>query len=325
MDSNVNLISIIVPVYNTEEYLKECIDSILAQTYKCWELLLVDDGSTDASGAICDSYAMQESRIKVMHLNNGGQGRARNRALDIMKGEYVCFVDSDDYLPVNALDIMLKKLQELQVSLIQFASEKISGDTRSFNFSHRDLVEIDAETAIANYITGDKEIIQHAPWAKLYRGELFKGVRFPESKIYEDSATIYKLIEKCEKVAYVPEIVYYVRERMGSTTRKKVGRRNLDRLSVYEDMEQYFIAQSPNHKLRRCAVAAQVDVVWNLAAQVYKNLPKGKDRADLIFELKDKGKQLRKKGIYRDKKAKLLLILFLNFPHLFKIFVKFFL
>ena len=318
-----DLISIIIPVYNTEQYLNECVDSILAQTYENWELFLVDDGSTDKSGEICDDYAKNDTRIKVLHLENGRQGRARNRALDKAQGEYICFADSDDYLPLNALEIMWEGIKKENVKLIQFASEKILGEKRIFNFSHREYIKMDAQSALVNYITANKEVIQHAPWAKLYKAELFEGVRFPESKIYEDSATIYKLIEKCDNVVYSPQVVYYVRERDGSTTRQKIGKRNLDRLSVYEDMQTYFQIHTPNEELCRCAIAAQVDIVWNLAMQVYKNMPKGAGREEILCELKEKGKKLIKKGIYRNKKAKILLWSFLYMPILFQVMIKF--
>ena len=317
-----DLISIIIPVYNTEQYLNECVDSILAQTYGNWELFLVDDGSTDKSGGMCDDYAKKDARIKVLHLENGRQGKARNRALDKVQGEYICFADSDDCLPLNALEIMWKGIKKENVKLIQFASERISGGKRIFNFSHREYIKMDAQSALVNYITANKEVIQHAPWAKLYKAELFEEVRFPENKIYEDSATIYKLIEKCDEVVYSPQVVYYARERDGSTTRQKIGRRNLDRLSVYEDMQMYFQTQSPNETLCRCAIAAQVDVVWNLAIQVYKNMPKGAEREEILCELKEKGKELKKKGIYRDKKAKFLLWNFLYMPIVFRLLLK---
>ena len=317
-----DLISIIVPVYNTERYLNECLDSISAQTYKNWELYLVDDGSTDQCGKICDDYAKKDSRIKVLHLENGRQGRARNRALDRVQGEYICFIDSDDFLPLNALEIMLQCIKKENVRLVQFASEKILEGKKIFNFSHREYIKMDAQSALVNYITANQEVVQHAPWAKLYKTELFDGIRFPESKIYEDSATIYKLIEKCDNVVYSPEIVYYVRERDGSTTRQKIGKRNLDRLSIYEDMQAHFEVDRPNEMLCRCAIAAQVDVVWNLAMQVYKHMPKGREQEEVLGELKKKARSLIKKGIYRDKKAKVLLWNFLYMPFLFQVMIK---
>lgn len=315
-------ITVIVPVYNTEAFLRKCVDSILTQTYTNLEVLLIDDGSTDSSAAICDEYALHDSRVKTLHLQNGGQGRARNTALDQMNGDYVCFVDSDDWCAPDMCERMLRELLAHGVEMIQFASYKVEGNGRmTFNFSHSQSMTADRLAALKSYIGGGREIIQHAPWAKLYRAALFDGVRFPSMPMDEDSATIYKLIDRCGNVVYDPSPVYYVRVREGSATRQKIGMCNYCKVVCCEEMEAYFTGRSGCGELVRLAAAAQTDAVWNLAAQVYLD-PQNTDNTELLAKLRKKAGELKAAHAYRDLKAKLLLNAFLWAPKVFSLMIR---
>lgn len=201
-------ISIIVPIYKVEPYLHECIESILSQTYQDFELILVDDGSPDNCGAICDEYAEKDSRIRVIHQQNGGLSAARNAGLDIAQGEYVTFVDSDDVLHPYYLEYLMRGLTEnhADISLLHFV-----------RFSEGDLFQDAVSYSVKAIKTGveacyslysDDAVIYTIACGKLYKTKLFQGVRYPVGKIHEDEGTTYKLLYKAEKVAELDTALY---------------------------------------------------------------------------------------------------------------------
>jgi len=209
------LISIIVPVYNTEIYLRECIQSVIEQSYKEWELILVDDGSTDASGEICDEYK-KNIRIRVIHQKNGGQSCARNAALRICRGKYYVFLDSDDRLSCNALEILYTGIRESGAGICcggihTFGSGK-EKDVHMFESSYL----MDAEDACKKMFL--QEELDSNTVAKIYDASLWENVEFPEGTIFEDVPIMYKIILKSKKVMYCNECVYEQRAREGSTT-----------------------------------------------------------------------------------------------------------
>ena len=172
------LISVIVPVYNVERYLRRCVDSILHQTYRNFEVLLVDDGSTDASGAICDEYAAQEERVTAVHQKNGGLSAARNAGLERAQGTYLCFVDSDDFLDSRMLETLCRDLQE------QDADVAVVG----FRTFEREEELAPAELAVPVQCMTGREAIRSTlvtdelgdfAWNKLYKRELFRDIRYP--------------------------------------------------------------------------------------------------------------------------------------------------
>lgn len=178
------MISIIVPVYNTEKYLRRCIDSVLAQTYKDFELLLIDDGSTDTSGAICDEYAEKDGRIRVFHKENGGVSSARNLGLDNAKGEWITFVDSDDYIEENFLKSFEGKLDaDLVVGntvLITYQTGKRMKHNGIPSGCYKDV-----RSVLSSHLS---ESILRVPWGKMYRAGLISDLRYNESiHIGEDS------------------------------------------------------------------------------------------------------------------------------------------
>ena len=212
------LISVIVPVYNVESLLAKCIESILAQTYDNLEIFLVDDGSKDASGRICDEYAAKDSRIRVIHKENGGQSSARNMALEIMTGEYVAFVDSDDWLEPDAYAPMMELMLETQVKLVcagRYDVEASTGEKTPGLCPERREV-ISAEEMLGRLFVWDN--CDSAPWDKLYHRSLFDTLRFPGRSNFEDVAIVYKLIEEAGMVAMLPKAMYNYYHRAGSTS-----------------------------------------------------------------------------------------------------------
>ena len=201
-------ISIIIPIYNVEKYLKRCIDSIVNQTYKNTEIILVNDGSPDNCGKICDAYAKNDSRIKVIHKENGGLSSARNAALDIASGEYIMFVDSDDWIYENSLE-QLNEYIDMDYDIINFKFSFVKENSKELIETHngiKDSYECDLITYIDKLFSGE---LNFFIWNKLYKKSLFDEVRFPEGRNYEDLATIYKLYFNAKSIIVTDYTLYY--------------------------------------------------------------------------------------------------------------------
>ena len=180
------LISVIVPVYNVESYIAECIESIQNQTYMNLEIILVNDGSTDASGDICDQYAAYDERIKVIHQENGGLSAARNTGIEAANGDYISFVDSDDYIRLTLFEDMLQLLKEYDLDIIEFtAFRDKSGDIiEGCNDGHLEIYSKEDALRLAMH---DCFV---AAWSKLYKRSAIGDVRFPVGRKFEDTATM---------------------------------------------------------------------------------------------------------------------------------------
>ena len=207
------LISVIIPVYNVEKYLKKCVDSVLCQTYENLEIILVDDGSPDGCGAICDEYAKQDGRVVVIHKENGGLSSARNAGLDVMTGEYVAFLDSDDWVEPNMYGTLLANLKRFQsdISVGGVADDLETSEgthtTHTSQYGEEPFAENKVD-AMRRFFSG-----AYAAWDKLYRASLFCGIRFPEGEINEDEAIALYLFEKCDAVCYTNEVLYHYLKR----------------------------------------------------------------------------------------------------------------
>ena len=235
------LISIITPVYNSEKFLKKCIDSILNQTYSNFELILVDDGSADKSPQICDEYARKDSRIVVIHQKNQGQAVARNKALDICNGDYISFIDSDDYVHPQMLEVLMNTMQNSNAEIV--VCDYVQGYDTNFNWNDNDIVDdftlFDGKTFLYNCIIG-KTGKHWVLWDKLYKKKCFDDIRLPEGRIYEDNATVYKLIYMANKVSYSNDVLYYYFTNPESTVNKDFSVKRLDRLIFIQEMIEFF-------------------------------------------------------------------------------------
>ncbi len=242
------MISIIVPVYNTAQYLRECIDSVIHQTFTDWELVIVDDGSTDRSPTICDEYAAADARIKVIHIENSGQANARNIGIDASQGEYITFLDSDDKLSPLYLEIMM----EIEM--------KAGGDNIvCVNFSHNDKKLCRRHNRFAiTYYNPDEAItrslyqksLEPNVWARLCPRRIFDKVRFRKGLYYEDLEIFYRLIEECgTTVAETRLPLYYYRSNPASFINTWSDRR-LDVLRVTAELvERYGTAAARSRRL----------------------------------------------------------------------------
>ena len=240
MKDDESLISVIVPVYNTERYLEKCIESIVCQSYSNLELILVDDGSSDHSGDICDYYAKKDSRIKVVHEENGGQSKARNVGIDQASGEFVLFVDSDDYINKYMVEHMYNRIEQDQSELAVCGYIFLDDSGNELEtYSILDSVQTGYQVLEMAYDgTKNDFLFNSIIWNKLYKRILFEKVHFPEGRIQEDEATVYKLLDQCRSVSILSEPLYYYVRQSNSTMTLKYSVRRLD--GVEACYERYF-------------------------------------------------------------------------------------
>ena len=235
------LISIIVPVFKVEKYLKRCVESIRNQTYPDIEIILVDDGSPDACPQICDQYAQEDARIKVIHKSNGGLSDARNCGIDAARGKYIGFVDSDDYIHPEMYMQLWKNIKESMADIAVCGVEKVySDDGPDFHQVQGDLKIYDGRQAIENIFDASLYLQSVVSWNKLYKKEIFENVRFPIGKIHEDEFTTYVLFYKCDKVVYNTGIYYYYYQRTDSIMGERKTTFSPDGLEAYEQMAGFF-------------------------------------------------------------------------------------
>lgn len=242
------LISIIVPVYKVEEYLDKCIKSILNQTYTNLEIILVDDGSPDNCGKICDEYAKNDKRIIVIHKENGGLSDARNKGIEIAKGEYIAFIDSDDYIEKDMFEILYNLSVESHsdismVSYKEIQNEVIINENKEFT---ENIFEYSNTEAIKELLKDDK--IKNYAWNKLYKKELFKEIRYPVKMAYEDVGTTYKLFEKANKIIWKDTPKYNYIRRDDSIVSKNTYKNLKDFIDLSYERYLHF---EKNREIRR--------------------------------------------------------------------------
>ncbi|WP_290139626.1 glycosyltransferase family 2 protein [uncultured Dubosiella sp.] len=209
-----DLISIIVPVYNCEKYLPETIKSIITQTYSNFEIILIDDGSTDSSGKICDEFALRDSRICVFHKENGGVSDSRNFGVANSKGKYITFVDSDDVIVKDYCENLIKALNKENVDIVIGNFMKFSGDIPKLEYNDGNNYQIlTSREALIEYFY--RKLPGYLP-ACLYRKEVFDNIFFPVGQLFEDSAVMPLLIDKTQNILFFDKVIYFYRQREGS-------------------------------------------------------------------------------------------------------------
>ena len=231
------MISVIVPVYNVERYIRQCVESILEQTYADLEIILVDDGSTDGSGSICDEYKLKDDRVVVIHKCNGGLSDARNAGLDIARGEYIGFVDSDDYIEPDMYEVLYKNCERYAADLAtaRFVKFNTQGEDRK-NFTEN--IEVfSREEMLRLFIVGDRRYeITMSVWDRLYKRELISDLRFPVGKCYEDIVFSTKVIEKSKINVYIDRALYHYRLREDSISGEDFNDYNRAPLRIITDL-----------------------------------------------------------------------------------------
>ncbi len=238
-------ISIIVPVYKVEKYIHKCIDSILAQTFTDFELILVDDGSPDNCGKICDEYAKQDSRIVVIHKENGGQSTARNAGLDIAKGEYVGFIDSDDWIEPDMYEILYNICTEHNCDVANCSSTIYFKDRTVVNGGHP-LTIHNRQEAMKTMLEG--KLYDECLWTKLIKRSLLDDIRIPNGIMYEDTAFTYKFMHRAKRVGCLGVAKYNYIKRDDSTMDRDIKNISIDAPLIYDEMYDFISANYPELK-----------------------------------------------------------------------------
>lgn len=266
------LISVIIPIYKAEKYIEKCVRRVMEQTYQNLEIILVDDGSPDESGAICEALGKEDARIRVLHKENGGAATARNAGLDVMTGAYIAFVDADDYMELNYIETLYQTLAEnqAQVAICNFYTVDEDGNTAHIDNLHdAQETENGCETAV---FTGNEIILQDlqghwehvAPWGKLYQADLFEGVRYPQWPAYEDEPVFIRVFDKVDKAAATKEKLYYYVQHAGSLMNTAYSEKQRSTtIQMWHERIEYYSDGKPKHKeLLNCIF--QAFVAWNV-------------------------------------------------------------
>lgn len=300
-------ISIIVPVYKVEKYLHKCVDSILKQTFKDFELILVDDGSPDKSGDICDEYARKDNRVRVIHKENGGVSDARNVGIDIAEGEYIGFVDGDDYIASDMYEVLYNSLIDNSADISGCGMYECIGDRIKENNIDGNLHVFTNEDATKEVLYG--KILPAFVFLMLYKKSLFEGKRFPLGKIYEDSFLLPRLFLESKKIILISQPKYYYVRREDSFTMRRFCVRFFDAIEVAKCnlslVQKYFPAIEEQAKFRY--LWAHFFVLDKMLLEDnYKEIDRYKD---IVYVLKKNTKEILKNDCFeRSRKISILLI-----------------
>ena len=237
---NNDLISIVVPVYKVEQYIEENITSLVNQTYKNLEIILVDDGSPDDCGKIFDQFASKDNRIKVIHKENGGLSDARNYGIDRATGKYIVFVDSDDYIDNRYIEILYNAIKTNNTKISQCGVLKINDKNEVMEKLGYVDKQIKTGKEMLKDLYNGHAIENVVVWNKMYAIEMFKDLRYPVGKIHEDEFTTYKILYNIDSIAIVNEHLYYYRQNENSITGKTFNIKRLDKLEAYEQRLAFF-------------------------------------------------------------------------------------
>ncbi|MCR5343999.1 MAG: glycosyltransferase [Butyrivibrio sp.] len=240
-----NKISVIVPIFRVERYLERCIKTLIQQTYKNLEIILIDDGSDDDCPVICDRYAGIDSRIKVVHQKNQGIADARNAGLAQVTGDYITFVDPDDYISPYVYENMMAELVQNEADMVMW----------NYKYVYRDDVDPQSLTKpenptktilngrqaiIDSYGSYDKGVLFSVLWNKLCKKELFEGIKFPSKRVYEDEARLCRVLHKAKKIVYIDYPYYFYHQHNKSIVGKEWSEKNAQLLDAYIDKMEFF-------------------------------------------------------------------------------------
>ena len=298
------MISIIVPVYNVELYLKRCVESIINQSYKNLEIILVDDGSTDNSSSICDELKNSDERIRVIHKKNGGLSDARNVGIEIAKGDYIGFVDSDDWIEPDMFENLKLEMENSGACLAVTGINRIYDNGYSVNQFTREKIQIyEGKDIIKHYL--EQNFFSTAAWDKLYRKELFEKRRFPVGKLFEDAPVIYDILCNIKKVVNIGKPHYHYFQRANSICGLSFSERKMDHYYFSKDIWRDALVRYPDLKKQA-------------------NIFLGCKLCELIFSIEESTNRVDfkkyKKMIYKDfKKVWILVVLQPTVPKIMRI------
>ena len=299
-------ISIVVPVYNVEKYLERCVSSIVSQSYRNLEVILVDDGSTDASGVCCDRLAETDSRITVVHQENQGLGPARNAGLDRITGEYVAFVDSDDWVEADTYEVLYNALQTHHCEIAACGRKTVvNGTVRDYIFCLPEEKVLDGHEAVRKYLL--QSDLNMSACDKLFRAELFDGIRFPgEHLVSEDIVPVYNVLKKTNRVVLTGKPLYNYFSREGSLSRSAFNKRILGMYQyarvVARDAEENFPEFADE------AACFEFDLLISVYRYIRSSGYHGPEKKEVLRELRNKLPEiLRNHSLMRKQQAFALL------------------
>ncbi|WP_024344734.1 glycosyltransferase family 2 protein [Streptococcus equinus] len=315
------LVSIILPVYNVENYIKKCLKSIRQQSYSNFEVIIVNDGSSDNSIKYCEEICEMDSRFFIINKENGGLSDARNVGISLAKGEYLIFIDSDDFISESMVQHLVSCIEKFKSDLaicnpVHYYWEKryeVEGSKIFSSVSDAKITNFTSTDALCELFYQKSFLV--SAWGKIYKKELFKDIRFPKGKLFEDSAIMYLLFEKCKKITYSDAKLYAYVHRDESITTKNFSRRDLDILEITNQIENRY---KNDVKLNRAAISYKVSACF----RILLNAPNTVEYKTYINECKN---YIYKnwKNIMFDRNVRLKNKLALISISLFKPFVKF--
>ena len=315
-------VSIIVPVYQVEKYVRQCVDSILAQTFTDFELILVDDGSKDMSGQICDEYARMDTRVKVIHKENGGAADTRNRGMDQAVGNYVMFVDSDDYIAPTMLECLYRNMLNENADIAACNYLYFFENDRQKDFAINVQSEVLTGTEIFYYRKNERNYgFWTVVWNKLMKRETVGKVRFRSGKYYEDEFWANEIYQMDIKIVTIPECLYYYRQHENSTMRQKKIARSLDLIEAYQERIYIYLQE------QKYSGQAYKVLVYSLehleeSKRLITNEDERKKYIQAEKRTKDIIKQLKKRKLSRIQKVSLM-FLGINPCFVFSVGIKF--
>ena len=317
--NNNPLISVVVPIYNVEKYLRRCVESIRCQTYSNLEIILVDDGSPDSCGKICDAYRNTDNRIKVIHKKNGGLSDARNVGIKIAQGEYITCIDSDDFISPFFIDNLWTAIQESKCEIAtSWFVDYYEGDdiTESKKLDINDVQVLNKEEFYKKLLYQDG--VEISAWGKLYKAELFKGVEYPTGKLYEDIPTTYLLVEKVTKIAVIPNIDYFYFQRKTSIAQANFSLQKMDAINHMNDFRNFITVNYP--LLKKAAECRYFSVLCNILFQIQS--PEFKQQQEELWNEIKKYRYSVLKNRYGRKKARVAALLsYGGYKFMYKIYV----
>lgn len=265
------LVSIIVPVYNGENFLKCCIDSILSQSYKNFELILINDGSTDNSSKICEEYRLKDKRIKYLSQHNQGVSIARNKGLQIMQGEYVIFVDADDIVHKNLIDICIKTIKNSNCDLVIYSYKKfVNMIDYLLEKEIYEMISLTQKDIFREIFIGSngRQRFRMLAWNKLYKAELFDDIKFPLNRKYgEDASVTYKIIKKVASAIFIDNPpLYFYRDNPNSALNKFLNEDNLQIFDTYNEI--YLDIKNTNQKFLEYITAAYIIRIFEFICRI---------------------------------------------------------
>ena len=307
-------VSVIVPIYNAESYLEKCVNSIINQTERDIQIILVDDGSTDKSPQICDELSLKDDRIVVFHKKNGGLSSARNKGLENAKADYVCFIDSDDIIAPYYVEHLLSLIEKYDCDVAVGKFETFTDKDPSFDNIDNDVEIVEGKNAI-DKLFGKSYVTATIACNKVYKKSLFDDIKFPEGKINEDEATAYRIFYKTERVAFSNSVVYGYYMRDNSITKSKFSKRNFDFLEIAWERCEFF-KEKNEEKYYYLFLKNYCWTLLEFSKKTKKILGDSKKSKELVKEFKEKSKIL-KKSQYISKSKRMAIGVIRWFPSLY--------